>query len=178
MQWKPFQFRGKIYDLSHLHPRSVIYEQPPKGDAPAHMYKVDVIFGLHCFTRGVKADERFDPALMYSDDRETRIFDFIRYGLSVRLPEIVNKLPARKCYHTGKGNFFTVEIAREDGEVAEYDVFFVASRSSTRGRINLYVQGAYLRDPEHAANRPTRKPVGFYVILFNTLNRKPIRLPR
>lgn len=52
MQWKPFQFRGKVYDLAHLHPRSATYMQPAKGVAPARVYRVDVIFGLHCFTRG------------------------------------------------------------------------------------------------------------------------------
>jgi hypothetical protein len=43
MQWKPFSYRGEIYDLAHLHPRSVTYEQPAKGDAPARVYRVDVI---------------------------------------------------------------------------------------------------------------------------------------
>ena len=178
MQWKPFQFREKVYDLAYLHPCSVTFEQPAKDNAPTRIYKVDVMFGLHCFTRGENPDETIDPALLYPDDRETRIFDFDRYELARRLPEIVEGLPRRKCYHTGKGNFFSIEIVREDGKVVEYDVFFVASRSSIRGRINLYVQSAYIRDKEHASNRPARKRIGFYVILFNTLNNKPITIPK
>jgi hypothetical protein len=177
VQWKPYQFRGEVYDLAHLHPRSVSYEQPAKGNMPARVYRVDVIFGLHCFTRGRSGDESQEIDLAYGDDREIRVFDFVRYELSKRLPEIVEGLPQRKCYHTGKGNFFSIEIVREDGNVIEYDIFFVASRSSTRGKINLYVQSAYVRDKNHASNRPARKPVGFYVILFNTLNNKPIKAP-
>jgi hypothetical protein len=98
--------------------------------------------------------------------------------LSKRLPEIIEGLPQRKCYHTGKGNFFSVEIVRGDGEIVEYDIFFVASRSSAKGKISLFVQSAYVRDAEHASSRPDRKPIGFYVILFNTLNNKAIKAPK
>ena len=178
MQWKPFQFCGKIYDLAHLHPRSVTYVQAAKGATPARVYRVDVIFGLHCFTRGRDLDVTRENALLYRDDRETRVFDFVRYELSKRLPEIVEGLAQRKCYHTGRGNFFSVEIVREDGQVVEYDVFFVASRSSVKGKINLFVQSAYVRDANHASSPPVKKPIGFFVILFNTLNNKPINVPK
>jgi hypothetical protein len=119
-----------------------------------------------------------ERALLYGDDREIRVFDFVRYELSKRLPAIIDGLPQRKCYHTGKGNFFSVEIVRGDGTVVEYDAFFTASRSSFRGKINLFVQSAYVRDAEYASSRPAKKPIGFYVILFNTLNNKPIKTPR
>jgi hypothetical protein len=178
MQWTPFQFCGKVYDLAHLHPRSVTYEQPSKGNAPARVYRVDVIFGLHCFTRGRGQNVPYEKSLLYKDDREIRVFDFLRYELSKRLPEIIEGLAQRKCYHTGKGNFFSIEIVRENGEVLEYDFFFVASRSSRKGKINLFVQSAYLRDANYASNRPERRPIGFFVILFNTLNNKPIQTPK
>jgi hypothetical protein len=178
MQWKPFQFCGKVYDLAHLHPRSVTYEQPARGDAPARVYRVDLIFGLHCFTRARGQNVPYENVLLYGDDREMRVFDFVRYELSKRLPEIIEGLAQRKCYHTGKGNFFSVEIVQGDGKVIEYDIFFVASRSTAKGKINLFVQSAYLRDANYASNRPERKPIGFYVILFNTLNNKPIKAPK
>ncbi|MGD0520166.1 MAG: hypothetical protein ABSA48_02815 [Terracidiphilus sp.] len=72
-----------------MHPHSVTYVQPAKGDAPARVYKVDVMFGLHCFTRGRGQDVPHENALLYGDDRETRVFDFVRYELSKRLPEII-----------------------------------------------------------------------------------------
>jgi hypothetical protein len=58
---------------------TITYVQEAKVDKPARCYKVDVIFSLHCFTRGIKDGEQPDPALCYSDDRETRVFDFLRY---------------------------------------------------------------------------------------------------
>jgi hypothetical protein len=114
---------------------------------------------------------------LYRDSRECRIFDFRRYALSKHLPTIVEGLHQRKCQHSGKGNFFVVEILTEEGEKLDYEIFFEASRSAKKGVVNLYVQSAYVRDAEHAGNRPKKKPIGFTVILFNTLNNKPIKIP-
>lgn len=144
IQWKPFEFQGILYDLTHLHPKPVVYRQAAGAGKP---------------------------------ERECRVFDFRRYALSQYLPSIVEGLHQRKCHHSGKGNFFVVEILTEEGEKVDYEVFFEASRSSKKGVVNLYVQSAYVRDAEHAANRPKRKPINFSVMLFNTLNNKPIKIP-
>jgi hypothetical protein len=178
IHWKPFEFRGLVYDLAHLHPRSVVYRQEASEGKPERGYRVDVIFSMHCFTRRLKDGETPDAALLYRDSRECRVFDFRRYELSKRLPAIIEELHRRKCYHSGKGNFFVVEIITEDGEREDYEIFFAASRSSRKGVVNLYVQSAYVRDAEHAGDRPKRKPIGFTVVLFNTLSNKPIRIPK
>jgi hypothetical protein len=74
--------------------------------------------------------------------------------------------------HTGHGNFFTVELIEEDGQRVDYDVFFTASRSSIKGRLNLYVQSAFVREKEKL---PAGKRIRFEIILYNTLVGKPIR---
>lgn len=177
MQWKPFQFEGAIYDLSHLATKQVLYHQAATGDKPEREYRVDVIFSMHCFTRGMKDGETSDPALLYRDSRECRIFDFRRYRLSKCLPEIVDGLDKRKCYHSGRGNFFVVEIVNDEGEWENYEIFFKASRSSRKGVVKLCVQSAYVRDTKHAGNQPKKKPIKLAVILHNTLNNKPIKSP-
>jgi hypothetical protein len=176
MKWQPFRYQNAAYDLSHLHPRSITYEQPAKNNKPACRYSAEVSFSLHCFTRGIKENEQPDQGLVYSDSRERRVFDFQRYELSKQLPDIVQNLPQRKCYNTGKGNFFTVVAIGDRGQEIEYDVFFEASRSAKKGLV-LVVQSAYVRDTEHGS-RPKAKPIGFLVILFNTLNNKPIKMPQ
>jgi len=177
MEWKPFNFEEKTYDLTHLHPIEVQFTQEAKGEKPAITYAVDVLFGLHCFTRGAKADERPDNILLYSDSRETRIFDFHRYELSKSLPAIVQELVRCKCYHTGYKNFLTVVLADDEGKEVEYEIYFTVSKSARRGRLNLFIQSAYTRDEEHK-NRPNRKPIRFAIILFNTLHDRPIREPK
>jgi hypothetical protein len=177
VQWAPFHFQGKQYDLSHLHPKTVTYAQPAEGANPQRDYTVDVIFSLHCFTRSTK-NELAPPALLYRDNREERIFDFPRYKLSHKLPAIIESLMSCKCFHTGHGNFFTVHLLDEQGNKIEYEIYFTASRSSKGGVINLHVDSAYARDAEHGSNRPHKKPIGFPIILYNTLNRLPIRMPK
>lgn len=176
MKWKPFEIDDVVYCLDHLHTQRKIFAQTAKGDKPAVQYVVDVIFGLHCFTRGIKTDEVIDDQLLYSDSRESRVFDFQRYELSKQLPAIVETLVARKCSHTGKGNFFTIELLTDDQVIIQYEIFFEVSRSTQRGVLNLFVQSAYVRDDRHLSNTPKKKPISFLVILHNVQNNKPIRI--
>jgi hypothetical protein len=132
---------------------------------------------MHCFTRGIQRGETVDPNLLYRDSREERVFDLDRYALSLDLPKIVEGLGTRKCFHSGKGNFFTVQVVQGNGGRGDYEVYFTVSCS---GGISLYVQSAYIRDAGHKGSRgsrPRSKPIGFYIILFNTLNGKAIRAP-
>ncbi len=181
MNWKQFVYQGVVYDLSHLHPRSITYTQSAKDGKPERCYNVDVIFSLHCFTREPGVNEAPAANLLYSDDRETRVFDFRRYALSIRLPEIVARLMGCKCFHTGKSNFFTVEIIDDQGQKQNYEMYFTASRSSKKGVINLFIQSAYIRDPDYRSNRPKVNhwaKIGFGIILYNTLNNLPIKPPK
>jgi hypothetical protein len=174
VKWLPFLRHSIAYDLSHLHPKYITYEHPAKADKPAIQYRVRVSFSMHCFTRGLKEKEKPERTMLYSDARETRVFDFQRYELSKQLPEIIQTLTKRKCYHTGKGNFFTVELVGDLGQKVEYDVFFEASRING---LVLFVQSAYVRDAQHSS-RPRAKPIRFEVILYNTLHNKPIKTPQ
>lgn len=179
INWKPFEHESGTYDLSHLHPYMATFEQPGKGAQPARLYEVQVIFGLHCFTRGIGPGDDLQGPLAYADTRETRIFDHGRYECSKRLQKIIEELPKSPCYHTGHGNFFTVRLLNErTGSEESYEVYFTASRSGTKpARVNLFVDSAYVRDREHT-NKPMRKKISFFVILYNTLNAKPIKTPQ
>ena len=175
MKWKAFQHGGKAYDLTHLHPRTFRFERPAEGTRPAEVYKVDTIFTSHCFTRQPKKAESYDKNLLYSDGYENRLFDFRRYELSKQLPEILQSMPARKPYHnSNRRNFFTVEVLAESGNLVEYDIFFKL-RKTARGRLEMIVETAFVRDPEYNSIRPAGKPIRFWIILHNTLNNIRIR---
>ncbi len=171
MQWKDFELGGVRYDLRHLHPRTFKFERPAQSGKPAVIFTVDVIFSLHCFSHELPTGE-YDRDLTYSDARETRLFDFERYELSKRLPGIIETMAQRKCLHTGHGNFVAVEVIREDGVSVNYHVFFTASKSARKGRVNIYIQSAYVPDRKVGTSK---KPIGFLIILHNTLNKLPIR---
>lgn len=118
--------------------------------------------------------------MLYSDSRETRVFDFKRYKLSKQLRNIIQKLNSRKCYHTGhEGCYFTIDVRNDDGVIEEYDVFFKISLSNqAKKKLTLFVQSAYLRDPNHQSNRPKKKPIDFFIITYNTLNKKRVKVPK
>lgn len=150
-----------------------------KGDRPEKRYRFVIEFGLHCFTRGLNTHKgeklhHVKSDLLYSDSRETRIFCFKRYSLSYQLPDIVKRVGDRPCFHTGKGNFFVVELMDDEGEIQEYEVYFQVSRER-RGLLRLFVQSAYIRDNEHNSSQPKKKKIGFFVIAHNMQVNKPVK---
>jgi hypothetical protein len=174
--WKPFNHEDQVYDLTHLHPRAAQFIQPAQGGKPERTYSVNIGFGLHCFTRGLKPNEAMPENLAYSDSRETRVFDFSRFEYSKLLNGIVEALPSSPCFHTAHGTFLTVrQLNPTTQTMADYEVYFTASRSGTKpASVNLFVQSAYVRDQEHE-NPPKKKKIGFFVILHNVLANKPIK---
>ncbi|HCT39615.1 MAG TPA: hypothetical protein DF427_00225 [Moraxellaceae bacterium] len=176
MKWRSFMLRGVKYSLDHLHDFTLSFTQPAKGENPERLYEVDAEFGLHCFTSGIGPGQAIDPELKYCDSRECRHFDVLRYELSKQLPGIVADLHQRKCFHSGKGNFFLVEMVSPHGKVEQYEIYFAVSRASGgNGRLKLFVQSAYIRTYGH---QPHRKPIGFYILLYNIKEGKAIRIPK
>jgi hypothetical protein len=176
IKWQAFEFQGQIYDLSHLHPKIVNYVQPAQNGKPERIYNVQVIYSLHCFTRR-KEKEDIDKLLHYSDPRECRIFDFTRHELSQQLPAIIESLINRPCYHTGKGNFLIVEIMMRNGTRQNYEIYFKANRSP-KNMLTIHIESAYLSNRANQSANIGKKKIGFHVILFNTQNNKPIKLPK
>jgi hypothetical protein len=166
--WSPFVHTSGTYDLSHLQDRIITYEQPAQDGKPERIYNVEVVFSSHCFTRSPREGETVDQLLVYPGEK--RIFDFDRYELSRMLPEILRQLPSRACYQTGGGNFFSIEL-REKGS---YEIYFTVEKVG-RGRIKLFVQSAYLRDAGHGSRSKGYK-IGFFVILYNRLTNRAIKI--
>lgn len=152
VSWNAFVYNGTKYDLSHLHPSQIKFIQPGNATKPARIYDVEVAYSLHCFTKGYDSAE---PLLTYADVREKRTFDFVRYELSKKLPEIISGLGKRKCLHSGKGNFFVIETITPNGDKKDYEIYFDVMKSKTPGFVYLYVQSAYIRDIYHENGVPS-----------------------
>src|SRR5690554_3275307 len=114
VQWRPHEMAGEVFDLSHLHPYETEYVVPPKGGNPERCFRVQVSFGLHCFTKTPDDAAAVPEDGWYEDNRERRAFCRERWKLSQRLPEIVATLGSRRCLHTGREEFVTIEVV-EDG---------------------------------------------------------------
>ncbi len=93
--------------------------------------------------------------------------------LSRKLPNIIQDIGKRKCRHTGHGNFFIVEILRENGETISYEIYFKVTKGQG-GKLNLFIESAYPRDNNHP-KKNKKKPISFNVIAYNKLHNKPIK---
>ena len=107
-----------------------------------------------------------------------RLFDEQRYTHSLRLPEVIHSIGDRRCFHTGHDNFFTVELIDARDERVEYTVYFKLSRAPRKGRLNLYVQSAYVQDDIPQRRPKPRKPIRFSVIAYNVAVGKAIKVPK
>jgi hypothetical protein len=178
MKWRAAGIGGRCYDLSHLHPFSFDFVVPARDGKPEQRYGIDVIFSLHCFSRGIRQGEVYVADLAYADSREVRLFDEQRYTHSLQLPGIIRSIGERRCFHTGYDNFFTVELIDAKGERVEYTVYFKLSRAPGKGRLNLYVQSAYVQDEIPRTRPRPRKPIRFSVIAHNVALGKVIKVPK
>jgi hypothetical protein len=165
--------------LDHLCSFEHEFVQDPEPGKKEKRYKFIIEFSFHCFTRGPNKHkgeklEDVDSSLHYSDSRDKRIWCFDRYKLSFFLPDIARGVSQKKCYNTGKGNFFLIDLVESDGSISEYEVYFKVTRAG-KGVLRLYVESAYIRDAEHGSAQPKKKKIRFFVIAYNVQKKKPIK---
>jgi len=172
-QWRNFQLGEEIYDLSHLNAHSVEYVDT-RNSEQIITYRFLVTYSCHCFTKdepSLNEDER--EQLMYHAPKESRPFNFERYELSKKLPQIINSLaqPHILIRHAGHGRFATVKISDRMGNEVEYYVFFTVFKE--KNKLRIHVVSAYLT-PDGLGKV---KKIGFFTIAHNVLHNKPCKIP-
>lgn len=178
MKWQSVTIGGQVYDLSHLDSFQFEFVVPEKHGRPRQSYSIDVWFSMHCISRGSADGEKIDAAQICSDGLERRIFDKERYELSKQLAGIIRNIGTRRCFHTGRGNFLTIEFQDANGKRAEYLIFFKVTRGRGPRRLVLRVESAYANDKIPRPRRHPPAPIRFSVIAYNTSVGKPIKSPR
>jgi hypothetical protein len=173
MNWHAFTLHDQHYDLSHLDGFAYDLTIPAKDDKPEQVYRLNVTFSIHCFTRSARADEVIERNVAYRDSRETRIFDVDRYQQSKRLREMLETLADKKCYHDKHGNYYVFEVEDKAGVKGYYSVFFTVSKAGRKEGLNLYVTTAHVR-PEPPGGKNV-KPVRFSVIVRNIWTSKGLK---
>ena len=163
---------GNAYAMDHLHPLLWEVTISAKAPNPERNLKIVVSYSMHCFTRKPSANEDVAADAWYSDSRERRVFDSRRWSLSKQLPSIIAGLERRRCLHSGREEFLTVDIV-EDSRKFEYAVFFTVTKANkTEGAdLNLFINSAH----ERIDALKYKKPIKFFTILLNRFLDKPIR---
>lgn len=172
IHWQPFKYQGKTYDLSHLDAHKVIYIQKKIKDKAENRYTFYVTYAFHCFAKDyphLTALERQD--LLYTTIKDSRAFCFIRYNLSLSLPEIINNLSESFMFHSGYESYATYVLKDADGNQVDYYVSLVVYKE--KKKLRLHVKSAY------PLNKPLgkRKKTNFFAIAYNLRKGKKLPTP-
>lgn len=177
---------GTRYNLSHLQDAKYHFVIEASGKYPELKCTLLVQYSSHCVSWGPKRGEDIDFSIhgeqrrIIDDKGVHRCFCDIRYALSSHLPGIFETFSDRHCLFTGHENWLTIEILDPAGERQEYEVFFSITRQSS-GMLRIYVESAYVREPDNPGNRPVhlkrRDKVRAKVLLAKKLRGEPVRRP-
>lgn len=144
--WKEFTLDNVTYDFDHL--KAVKHEFkrtiPKKGRAKAksERYLWYFTFSHHCFTRSLKENEVVDPKRIYPrPDTDLRVFDPVRYKLSLFLPQIVARLDREFMYHGGHGRYCSCKLQDDKGNYIFYQVVYRAWKKN--GKMRFHIESAY-----------------------------------
>ena len=172
-----FLFNGEVFDLSHLNQVGIRYEYQATKDRAAESFDVNVKYTCHCFTRSPKSGEVVVPAHIFCHDPEARLFDPGRYELSKLLPSIIANLANRTLTANGhkREKYFCVELEMLDGQVVEYEIY-IKLKKILKGKLELLVETAFVRNPENKSKRPKGVSVRFRIALYKTLRGEKLRL--
>jgi len=165
VDWRQIKAAGYMevdrnrHDLSHLRDAKYRFEVPASGKFPRLSFSVLVQYSSHCVSWGSSHGQEIDFGI-YGGERRIvdekgihRCFCDKRHQYSLNLPDIFESLLERWCFFTGHSNWMTIEIIGSRGERLEYEVFFSLTKQSS-GMLRIYVESAYVRDPELPGNRP------------------------
>lgn len=141
MKFLNFNYKGQVFDLSHLAPFYCEYIHPASASSDEKIYRCIVEFSGHCFTKSPNQRKgetlaSYESELHYSLATETRIFCFERHRYSLQLPQIIKELANRKCFFTSADDkFLTIEVQNEEGKTVDYEIYFSLKKSKKNNAI-------------------------------------------
>ena len=119
-----FRFGEATYPLDHLRSFKVRVAAKDPLAAPAVL---QVTFSCHVFSE--KWVDGMDGARRYIEKGETRAFCPVRYGCSIRLPQIVNYHVEGKAFEGRDSNGAKNYLFYDEAEGIKYPVFFRLGRA-------------------------------------------------
>ena len=165
MRWIPHKSKdGTVYVVNHLHPFQYRLTLQAKNNLPEMTVQVHVAFGMHCFTKQIQPGDC--PGDLYSDAREQRTFEHLRYTLSKELPKIARTLTERHCAFAKNQNYVTVDCTASNGIKYRYGVFFNMKQIASK-TILVTIQSAYPFETDKA--EPGQGRIRFNVLIGHTL---------
>jgi len=166
--WKSYHQNGTKYSLDHLHSNEIRYTPLGNPHGPVREYAIIISYSHHCFTRACRNNENPKPDEWYSHPTDRRVFDHDRYRYSQKLPELFLSIHEKQIWHSGQGNFLTVEMLTAKAVHCTYAVYFKLGQGKRgRGDLYLFVQSAY---PRMDNPTPKKRRIRFQVLANDTFH--------
>jgi hypothetical protein len=152
--------------FAHLEPRTLIVATASR---PAGV-SIDVVFSNHCFSESFNPTTHFGAPVDVWDGAKRRVFDQIRYTLSLDLPGIVDALPISPVFRTPEANFVRITAPAGAPDI-DYRIFFRLERAGRGARhdLKLRVESAYNPNPGQAVPTRDMTKVRFVMLVDKTL---------
>jgi hypothetical protein len=165
--WKSFTYDGVDWDFSHLSVRKHTFQHPSRNER----YTVYFTISHHVFTTEIEQTPNVTDDQIYPyKTSDLRAFCKNRYQLSLHLPEILENLSTKFCYHGGFSRYCSCKLKDEKGNDILYQVVYRVWKE--RGKMRFHIESAYpLPEPLGKV-----KKVNFWVICHNLLKGK--RMPK
>jgi hypothetical protein len=140
-KWPAFTYKGKTYNLDHLHEYQFSVEDTDKV-----VRIIGVTFSDHCFTRS--AEKHDDPALAYSNSsRAIGHFCFERYQLSLGIRTHIKNAATSKVWVVEGEHFAVLPIDDYLGNKVLYGIMFSLDRvTGLPVHLHMRVRTAYAID--------------------------------
>ena len=171
----PLHIGGQVIEFSHLEPFQMHVDSVRTGKS----LRIHVRFMTHCFSK------KFDPAchpegepIIHDASGRKRTFCHIRYGISVRLPELILALnhPKAMVTQTAKERNWLHSVSIDEPQ-GKYHIFFELRRAAVGDRerqdLNLVVESAYQQDPSRS-EPAVRGSMGFILLCGKVYLGEPI----
>ncbi len=162
--WANRTIQGVLQPLTHLLPFDMELSRSARGNLPALVVPIKVVFDCHVVT---EEDNSVNPLDVIGDERywldsggRARLFHPGRHQLSFSLPQMIDGLTdgKTKCYGAKKNNYMVWRPLGQLQSGPHYQVFFDIYRPAASARkLIMYVQSAYVKDEPLSVQRQNER---------------------
>ena len=166
--WRPFEFEGTSYDLSHLNEYSLTAE-----DSLGEKRIILVTFSDHCFTR--KSEPGDQASLQYQGARQREgVFCFLRYRHSLSLIEHLARAKTGTVWNVAGQNLAVLPTITQDGQPLHYAIVFNLIPLKGRHPYHLYMDVVSAYPCDASKEFVTFGDVGFKKLIGVKMARKQL----
>lgn len=167
----PLQVGRDTATFAHLEPMTLVVSTDTKPSG----VRIDVVFSNHCFSDTFDPDVHTGAVVDVWDGQRRRVFDQLRYDLSLALPGIVRDLPTSPVFRTPEANFVRIAAPPAGIPGTDYRMFFRLKRERAQQfDLKMRVESAYSPSPAEALSASAMTKVRFRVLVDKTFRGEPI----